>query len=817
MTTMGLWLRWSWRDLRERWLQVLAIGMIIALGTGVYAGLGSTTPWRTESTDRSYAHLNMYDLRVTLTAPSFVDQGALVDAIRRIEHADWIEAVEPRLIAPKFVHVTEDERDVLVRGRIVGMAVHNGGPTINGIHIDGGRAFTPADDGRDVAILDLHFADYYHLPDQGQLWLSDRASVRTLDYVGVGMSPEFFQIHSEEGAMWVQANYAVVFVPLATAQALTGHSGQVNDAVVTLVPGADAAQAQAEIAAALTEAFPGVGHDVMLPADDVVYRMSYDQIEMNQEVYDIIAIMFLAGAIFGAFNLASRLVEAQRRQIGIGMALGMSPRLLMVRPLLVGAQIAVLGVLFGILLGLAFSKATELWIKGLLPMPVYGRLFHLDIFLEGAVLGLVLPLLATMYPVWRAVRVPPIDAIATGHLVAKNNGLTPLLAGFTVPGRSFVQMPVRNLLRAPRRTILTVLGIAAAITTLVGLVGMLDTVLNTLDSMRAELYQDHPERMVVYLDFPYSLDSEQVTALMDIPDVSLSTAALRVPGNATHGDRSFPILLEALDMANPLWAPTIVQGQAVTDRPGIVISRTAAEGLGVGIGDTIMVEHPRATLAGYDMVQTPLPVIGLHADSWRTFMYIDRRYTGLMNLPDHANLLYVDPAPGTGPQAIKRALFERPGVASVISIRDTVNSTQALLSEVVTFLSWVEVGVVVMAFLIAFNSTNINMSERARETATMLAFGLPVRTVTRMIMLENLLAGVLGTLVGSGLGWLTLVWFFSEKMPEIMPEVRFNITVSPLTLMIAVAVGVGLVALTPLLMMRKIERMDIPSTLRVME
>ena len=34
-----LWLRWSWRDLRARWLQVVAIALIIALGTGVFAGL----------------------------------------------------------------------------------------------------------------------------------------------------------------------------------------------------------------------------------------------------------------------------------------------------------------------------------------------------------------------------------------------------------------------------------------------------------------------------------------------------------------------------------------------------------------------------------------------------------------------------------------------------------------------------------------------------------------------------------------------------------------------------------------------------------
>ena len=53
----GLWLRWSWRDLRARWLQVLAIALVIALGTGSYAGLSSLTEWRRISTDDAYAQL----------------------------------------------------------------------------------------------------------------------------------------------------------------------------------------------------------------------------------------------------------------------------------------------------------------------------------------------------------------------------------------------------------------------------------------------------------------------------------------------------------------------------------------------------------------------------------------------------------------------------------------------------------------------------------------------------------------------------------------------------------------------------------------
>ena len=55
-------LRWSARDLRRRWVQVAAIALIIAIGTGVYSALGSTATWRRTSNDASFAAVGMYDL-----------------------------------------------------------------------------------------------------------------------------------------------------------------------------------------------------------------------------------------------------------------------------------------------------------------------------------------------------------------------------------------------------------------------------------------------------------------------------------------------------------------------------------------------------------------------------------------------------------------------------------------------------------------------------------------------------------------------------------------------------------------------------------
>jgi putative ABC transport system permease protein len=122
-----------------------------------------------------------------------------------------------------------------------------------------------------------------------------------------------------------------------------------------------------------------------------------------------------------------------------------------------------------------------------------------------------------------------------------------------------------------------------------------------------------------------------------------------------------------------------------------------------------------------------------------------------------------------------------------------------------------------MAFLIAFNSTSINVDERVREISTMFAFGLPVRTVTRMQMLENLVIGILGTLVGVALGWEVLRAMLVARVEEQLAEFELIVTLSTTTLVISMILGVLVVALTPLLSIRRMMRMNIPDTLRVME
>lgn len=808
----GLWLRWSWRDLRGRWVQVAAIAAIIALGTGIYTAFVSSAEWRRASYTASYARLAMHDLRVQLSEGSFVDAVGLTDTIRSIPSASTLRAVEPRLVAKTQVDASTPDRTILVPGRIVGVDVRDGGPRVDRVSAERGRTLTAADAGTDTAVLEDNFAGYYDLPARGEVTVSGGTTLR---YTGLGLSPEYFFIQGDRGSLFAEANYAVLFVPLDTAGRLVGHPGSANDAVVRLRAPADPGAVRREIGAALDAAFPGVGYDLTSGRADPVRTMLYRDIANDQRMYDVLALLTLLGAAFAAFNLAGRMVEAQRREIGIGMALGVSPARLAVRPLLAGVQIAALGAALGVLLGLGVGRLMAGVLQGFLPLPVWEFPFQWGVYARGAALGLVLPFLATGWPVVRAVRVTPIEAIRTG---ANAPTRVSALARVPLPGRAIDQMPVRNVLRTPRRTALTALSIGAVLSVVVGVVGMMDSFTTTIDRTRTEILRGSPDRIDVSLAAFTTAAGDTVRAIADLPQVGAVEPELTLGGRLSHGTERVDVLLTVTDLDGGLWRPTMEDRIDAGRQPGIVITRKAAADLGVGVGDTVGLRHPRVTgPTSFEYVRTPVTVTAISPLPTRFTAFMDTADAGITGLTGVTNSLQVTPAAGTSVSAARRALFEQPGVSSVQPVRaftDSVSDTLAQFQSVFTIIEGI---VLLLALLIAFNSASINADERRRDHATMFAFGLPTRRVLTMAVVESALVGLLGTVVGLVGGYALLQWLVHSLFASTAPDLGVVVALAPRTVLIAVLLGVVAVAVAPLLGARRIRTMDIPSTLRVVE
>src|SRR5215470_14430180 len=335
----SLWLRWSWRDLRSRWLLVTVIALVIALGTGTYAALLSTSAWRTRSNDASFALLHVHDLRVALAPGSTVPEGSLLALAGRLPHAAEVAGARERLIVPTQM---AGPKGVLAPGELVGTGP-GPGPAVDAVHVSAGRGLpaagrgTPAGGRVPAVVLDLAFARQNGLPASGLLHVAGGKLVR---YTGIGQSPEYFMGGGGGTAVFLsQKTFAVLFSALRAAQDLAGAPGRVNDLVLTLKPGASQAVLRAELRAALAAMTPPVAATVTTRANIPSYRVLYEDIKGDEQLWRAVAVLVLAGAAFAALNLTTRIVEAQRREIGIGMALGVPPRLLAVRPLLFAAQV----------------------------------------------------------------------------------------------------------------------------------------------------------------------------------------------------------------------------------------------------------------------------------------------------------------------------------------------------------------------------------------------------------------------------------------------------------------------------------------------
>ena len=135
---LALRLRWALRDAKARWVQVVGIAFMIAIGTGMFAGLSSFTLWRIISNEESLALTNMYDIRARLGADGFLPQGSLTALAESI---DGVEAAEERLISNTQAEVDTADGPIFVRARIIGVDLSDGGPSVNGVElIKGGRS-----------------------------------------------------------------------------------------------------------------------------------------------------------------------------------------------------------------------------------------------------------------------------------------------------------------------------------------------------------------------------------------------------------------------------------------------------------------------------------------------------------------------------------------------------------------------------------------------------------------------------------------------------------------------------------------------------
>lgn len=778
------------RDVRRIWPQALAIALVLASGVatlilaiGAYRSL--------EETRRLYyAEYAFADVFATLTrAPRWVET--------RIQEMPGVAVAEAR-IADYAVLDIEGMAEPAT-GLAQSLPDHKKA-ILNRPYVRSGRAPEPGASGEVMVNEAFAKAHGMQIGDKFVAVLNGRK--RALTIVGVALSPEHIYAIGPGDLMPDHKRFAVMWMSEQALEAAFGLDGAFNSITLKLAAGAREAEVIERLDAVLSK-YGGTG--AYGRSDQISHAFLDAELNQLAALSRVIPPVFLLVSAFLLNMTLQRMIALEREQIGLIKALGYTNRAIGMHYLKFVAIIAVSGILIGVTLGTWFGAGlTRLYGKFFqFPFLVFER--DTDLYVIAAALTLAAAFVGALRATLGALALPPAVAMRAPsphryrHLPGEDWGLYRHSSQMTI-------MSLRNMARFPMRATLTGLGLAMS-------VGLLIVSLFAFDAVEAMIDATffRSQRQDASLNFQNELSYRAIADTRHLPGV-LRTEPFRKASvrlrNANlsrrlslTGKPAGTILTRQLDSE---WLPVPVPEQ------GLLINRRLAEVLHLRRGDLVEVElldRKRGT-------------------RWVRITDIIESYIGLVALMriDHLNTLLREGPVVSGidiaydvnhEAALYREIKRTPHIASIELQKNALKLFRATLAENINMMTTIYIALaVVVAFGVVYNSARIQLSERARDLASLRVLGFHKNEVARVLFTELALLAFLaqpfGWFIGYWLAWITVQSFSSDlySTPFIIETATFA-KASLVTL--AATVGSAIVV------RRRIDTLDLIAVLKTRE
>jgi putative ABC transport system permease protein len=778
------------RDLAHIWLQALAIALVIGCGVAMYVmSLGML---RSLDETRTAYYERYRFAEVFASAKRAPDRLA-----RKIAAIPGVASVETRIVANVSLDVEGMAEPA--RGLLISVPERRE-PVLNGLHLRTGRN---VESGNAVeVVLNESFSIAHGLLPGDRLHAVVNGRKRRLDVVGVALSPEFIFSMAPGSMVPDDKRFGVIWVGRETLASIYDLAGSFNSVTLTLMRGASAKQVIAELDG-LLEPFGGVG--AYSRENQTSHWYISNELKQLESMGTVAPMIFLGVAAFLLHIVLSRLIATEREQIGLLKAFGYSGRAVAWQYSKLVLIIVLTGVLLGFAGGVWLGRGlTELYTE-FFRFPFLHYRVNPGTFAVAALVSVAAGLLGTLGAVRGAANLPPAVAMQPAPPPTFHKSLFERM-GFRLRLSQTTRMIIRQLARRPLRSGLTVLGISLSVSILISAMFMLDSMDAIVDvqfnrinrqDLTVSLAEPRPES--VRRDFNAMPGVLRAEVLRAIPvrirkgHLSRRTSVIGMTPGAELG-RLLDRDLRPVPMPDD----------------GLVLSSKLAEVLGVGRGDTVIVE----AMEGRRPVGE-IRVVLIVEEYLGTSAYMDlAALNRFMDDPPLVSLAYLQ----TDPRFVEelyRELKETPAVAGVTIIEAEIQNFRDTLAEnmlIMTSFNIMFAGLI--AFGVVYNSARISLSERGRELASLRVLGFTRAEVSWILLGEfallTLAAILPGFVIGYGLSWLMSMSLDTELFRVPLVIERDTYGYSSLVVMASAAV-------TGLIVGRRIGTLDLVAVLKTRE